>query len=171
MQLCTAQSFCSLQIIPRHSNKLPRCKGSNSLMLEKMSFSKAKHSIRPKLKHVLPLSRLIVFPSSTGLPGIRNHLSQESNYCERGVLVWIARVELLSFVEGSLDCQHRLLLNCQNSHQARVEASSCVRYILIFQMLWHPQTHTPWRPCVTYNPYFILTGHLTWNMRLWKATD
>lgn len=96
MQLCTAQSFCSQQIIPRHSDKLPRCKGSNSLMLEKMSFSKTKHSIRPKLKHVLPLSRLIVFPSSTGLPGIQNHLSQESNYCERGVLVWIAWVEFAS---------------------------------------------------------------------------
>lgn len=29
-------------------------------------------------------SRLIVFPGSAELRGIRNHLIQESNYCERG---------------------------------------------------------------------------------------
>lgn len=39
------------------------------------------------IKACTSLSRLIVFPSSAGLPGIRNHLIQESNYCERGVLL------------------------------------------------------------------------------------
>lgn len=137
-------------------------------MLEKMPLLQSKTLHQASIKACTSLSRLIVFPSSAGLPGIWNHLSQESNYCERGVLLWIA--QLPSLVEGCLDCQHRLLLNCQNSHQARVEASSCGRYIRLFQMLWHPHTQAHRGPGVTWNPYFFLSGHFTWNM-CWRSTQ
>lgn len=100
------------------------------------------------------LFRLIVFPSLAELRGIRNYLIQESNYCERGVLLWIA--------QGRFDCQHGLLLNCQNSHQSEEEASSCGRYILISPAyIMEAQYHQSDK-----NPFFILIGHFIWNMCL-----
>lgn len=150
MQVCRAQPICKLSWTTLTNGPGVQEKTVDAIKDAPLQ-SKTLH--QASIKACTSLSRLIVFPSSAELQGIPNHLIQESNYCERGVLLWIAQVELLPLEEGCLDCQQGLLLNCQNSHQARVEASSYGRNVYIyFQMLWHPRTQQPLRrPSVT-NP-------------------
>lgn len=86
------------------------------------------------------LSRIIVFPRSVGRQGFEIILFTNLITIKQGV--WKGHVELHSLVEGCLDCQQWLLLNCQNSHQAAVEVSTNGRSMHI-----SPQTLT--RPSVT----------------------
>lgn len=59
--------------------------GTLGALKDALLQSKTLH--QASIKACTSLSRLIVFPSSAELQGIRNHLIQESNYCERGVLL------------------------------------------------------------------------------------
>lgn len=121
----------------------------NPLDALKDTLLQSKTLHQASIKACTPCSRLIVFPSSAELRGIQNHPIQESNYCERESFTlnsfsWIAFTS-----EGCLHCQQGLLLNCQNSHLAGVEASSCGRYIRIFQALHCPHTLAHLRRNVT----------------------
>lgn len=161
MQGYVSPSFCKL--FSTALTNYPDVKeGPLDALKDALLQSKTLH--QASIKACTFLCRLIVFPTSAELRGIQNHLIQESNYCERGVLLWIAQVELLSAVEGCLDCQRGLLLNCQNSHRAGVEASSCGRYIHIFQMLNTHIHRLSWGPMSAkrQNPLF----HSNWTLYL-----
>ncbi len=146
VRVCMAKSVCKLSWTAL-TNYPDVKEGPLDALKDALLQSKTLH--QASIKACTSLSRLIVFPSSAGLRGIGNHLIQESNYCERGVLLWIARVDLLFLVEGCLDCPRGLLRNCQNSHQTGVEASSCGRNIHIFQTPRRPHSQAQWSPNVT----------------------
>lgn len=141
----------------------PDVKEKEPLMLKKKNArlqSKTLH--QASIKACTSLSRLIVFPCTSELRGIRNDLIQESNYRKQGVLLWIVPTRLSTQAINELSKTSAARRGGTQVHVSTAAPAPA--------RLCGTCAHKPRRPQsrrTDSSLFFILTSHSIWNM-CWK---